>query len=55
MPRPQPARDLILGRLICLNLPWDLTSRRLSCLNLPEISTLTWGRLALRLQQYWVG
>ena len=36
MPRPRPARDLILGRLICLNLPGDLTSRRLSCLNLPE-------------------
>ena len=36
MPRPRPTRDLILGRLICLNLPGDLTSRRLSCLNLPE-------------------
>ena len=32
---PQPARDPILGRPSCLNLPGDLISRRLSLLSLP--------------------
>ena len=48
-------RDPILGRPSCLDLPRNSISRRLSRLSLLGICTLTQGRLALRLQQFWVG
>ena len=35
---PRPARDPILGRPSCLNLPGDLISRRLSLLSLPALT-----------------